>query len=96
MNALIRKFDVSMIKQTDSLQLTEIQNNFVDIKQKITETQEFISQKKVEYTEKLEKSEGDLQKDIQTTAGQINSGVLVLDYIAGEIPSIQVAMKDVA
>jgi len=58
-----------MIKQTDSLQLTEIQNNFVDIKQKITETQEFISQKKVEYTEKLEKSEGDLQKDIQTTAG---------------------------
>lgn len=69
MNALIRKFDVSMIKQTDSLQLTEIQNNFVDIKQKITETQEFISQKKVEYTEKLEKSEGDLQKDIQTTAG---------------------------
>ena len=42
------------------MQLTEIQTMFVDIKTKIQEAFDSVQTKKAEYTEKLEKSSGDL------------------------------------
>lgn len=80
MNAMLRKHNQT-IKPTDTLQLTEIQTNYQTLSTKIGDWAEQIKEKKTEYQEKVEKSETDLQRDIQTTGGVINSGNLVLDYI---------------
>ena len=61
----------------------------------MTEIDAFILEQSKIQQEQLGKNQQLLQEEIAKSGSQINSGVLIQDYIQGEIPNMQVALKDI-
>ena len=64
MHALLKKLDISIIKQDDQIKLEAIQSQCVELSSKIADAQLYIKDKKPEMIQKLDKAVQDLQKDI--------------------------------
>lgn len=91
-NLLRTRFEVNPLKPTDTMLLEDINIYFEEMKRKIEEAEQFKKDKRPEMVQKLEKSTQDLQRDIASTASQVNSGRLVLDETEKDLNS---ALKDI-
>ena len=96
MNALIRKFDASMITVHDARELQNIQNFNQQLAIRLTEIDAKIIEQSKNQQEQLAKSRQQLQEEIAKSSASINLGCLIQDDIQGEIPDMQVALKDIA
>jgi hypothetical protein len=97
MHAQLRKMDNQPLSGKDTYQLEEIQKLYDELQTKIKEAEDLKKDRKPEMITRLDKEIQDLQKYIQSTANQVNSGKLSLEEIsqAELLKDLNVALKEV-